>query len=283
MSAAEPAPAPAPTVAPEPAPEPVPETQFVVDEEQEGNRAAPTVTRMSKSVLTGPLPRVRIVSPRQDQVVRGNVTVQLGLERWTVAPAPGNHVVLKVDDQEGIVVRDVRGRIDLGALYRARFEEDIPDGPHLLRVYLARANHESVKIPGAFAMVVFHVGRRGTLEGFDRNAPLLTYHRPQGCASDPTRLLDFVITNLNDLTDTGYRVRFSIDDVHRGVITDWAPYRIDDLGPNEHRVRLTLLRPDGQPAPGRFNDVTRTIRGDNSCPALGILPGEPDDEDDEPL
>ena len=110
---------------------------------------------------------------------------------------------------------------------------------------------------------------------------MLTYSRPQGCASDPVRLLDFFISNLNALSRRGYHVAYEINGVHRGGLFRWAPYRIDALSPSENTVRLRLVGPDGALVPGPFNDTTRTVRGDESCPELGLIPDETAEEDDE--
>ena len=43
----------------------------------------------------------------------------------------------------------------------------------MLRAFPGWATHESVKRDGAFALMVFHVGRRTENFAFDRRAPLL--------------------------------------------------------------------------------------------------------------
>jgi len=175
---------------------------------------------------------------------------------------------------EEIAIRDLSGPIHLDELYEQRFDEPLAEGSHVIRAYLSRSNHEGIKIPRAFAMVVFHNGSRTPDFTVDRTRPMLTYGRPQGCASDPSRLLDFFLTNLNDLSERGYRVAYTIDGTHRGTLLGWAPYRVDGLRPGNHTLRLVLLRPDGAPAPGRYNDVTRTIRISNDCPDLGLIPDD---------
>lgn len=243
--------------------------------------ASPSVRAMAKTPFVGAPPRVRITRPRDGQLIRGDVQVQLDLLNWPLGES-GNRIVVKIDDQEQLSVRDV-SRFSLNERYATRFEEDLSEGTHVMRIVLARANHESVKLPSAFAMVTFHHRSRSEVPALDPRAPMLTYLRPQGCASDNSRLLDFFITNLNDLSPNAYRVAYAIDDVHRGILSGWDPYRIDDLSDTEHTVRLTLLGPDGERVPGRFNDTIRTIRSSGDCPDLGLIPDERADEDDEVL
>ncbi len=132
-------------------------------------------------------------------------------------------------------------------------------------------------------MVVFHYKKRSGKFDFDASKPLLTYSRPQGCSQDAARLLDFQLTNLNTLSSKGYRVEYEIDGVHRGALLDWRPYRIEGLAEGTHTIQLTLLRPDGERAPGRFNQTTRTIGTGSVCPEAGIVPDETAEEDEESL
>lgn len=245
--------------------------------------AVPSVRRLDRTPLVGTAPTIEIRRPRHEQLFRGEVMVQLDVVGWELAAPPGNHVHVKVDDREELAVHDASRPFSLDDLYRERFGEDLPDGSHLLRVFLSRGNHESVKLPTAFAMIVFHKSERTSGFEVDLAAPILTYSRPQGCAADSSRLLDFFLWNLNDLSPTGYRVAYEIDGSHRGVLTDWAPHRIDDLRRGEHTIRLSLLSPAGDAVPGPFNDTTRTLSVGAGCPHLGLIPEDAYGEDEEAL
>lgn len=208
---------------------------------------------------------------------------KLEVTGWKLAPAPGNHVHVKVDGNKEFAIRDISKPFALDERYEQEVGEPLSEGAHVLRVFLSRPNHESVKVPSAFDLVVFYHRSRAPGSSVDRNRPLLTYSRPQGCASDPDRLLDFVVTNINGLSKKGYRVQYVIDGIHTGRLFSWSPYRIQDLAEGVHSLRLTLLRPDDTPAPGPFNDVTTSFEIRESCRFLGLIPDDAYDEDDEVL
>ena len=277
---------------PPPVPEAAPEAPAEVEaadgdaaeEADEEEESAPNVVKLERAPIVGPAPRLRLKAPADGALIKdGPVMLKLAVEHWRLAPAPGNHVYVKVDNREGLVVRDVSAPISLDALYEKKFGEPLAEGSHVLRVFLRRPNHEGVKLPTAFKMAVFHYRSKTPDFSFDRRAPLLTYSRPQGCASDPARLLDFFITNLNALSEHGYKVHYLINGAHRGRLLGWSPYRIEGLGAGESTIRLWLVGPSGKPVPGPFNDTTRTVSGDRGCPQLGLIPDDPGDDDDEVL
>jgi hypothetical protein len=246
--------------------------------------SAPGLRVLDKRPVVGPPPRVQIVRPKnQALIAHGPIMAKLLVTGWKLAPAPGNHVHVKIDDSKEFAVRDVSKAFALDERYEKETGEPLSEGTHILRVFLSRPNHESVKVPSAFDSIVFHHRSRTAGWSFDRDRPMLTYSRPQGCASDPDRLLDFVVTNINGLSRKGYRVQYVIDGVHFGTLFSWTPYQIRDLSQGKHAIRLTLLRPDNSPAPGRFNDVTTSFEVSDSCPWLGLIPEDTHSEDEEVL
>ena len=213
-----------------------------------------------RTAIEGASPRIRILSPRSGQRIRsGHVSLRIGLRGWTLAPAPGQHVHVIVDDEPYIAVRDVSSPIDLNALVESNLGHELAEGTHVLRAFPSRGHHESVKTDHAFATVTFHYRSRTEGFAFDPSAPFLTYSRPKGCAPPGERiLLDFYVRN-TELSAEGNRVRYSIDGV-AGEITRWVPHWIENLAPGEHRIQLQLTSADGEVLPGPFNDTTRTIR-----------------------
>lgn len=214
----------------------------------------------------GPLPTLRIAEPRANQVIRsGNVRVRATVTNWPLQPEPGQHVHLILDDEPYIAIRDLTQPLDLNALVQQHLGHELGEGTHVLRMFPSRAHHESVKDPGAFAMVVFHY--RSRTEGFemDPTAPLLTYSRPKGCNPLGQRvLLDFFLTNAQ-LGPDGHRVHWNLDG-QEGDITQWTPHWIENLPEGEHSLTLELRGPDGAPVPGRFNSSTRSFTVASSCP-----------------
>jgi hypothetical protein len=208
-------------------------------------------------------PRVQITAPRDNQVVRSNrVEVRLRVTDWP-APQDGRHVHLILDNEPYRRIDDPSRPIPL---------ENLSEGTHVLRAFPGWGTHESVKREGAFALTVFHVGRRSENFAFDRTAPLLTYSRPKGDYNGQEAdhiLLDFYITNVpgNQLSANGRRVRYAIDGATTGEITSWVPHYIDNLPDGAHTITLDLLGPDGQPVAGMFNHTERTINVNHAAPS----------------
>ncbi|MBX3272633.1 MAG: hypothetical protein KF729_20400 [Sandaracinaceae bacterium] len=214
----------------------------------------------------GRAPTLRILAPQNGATVRrGNVMLRVSLQRWSLAPDPGPHVHVIVDDEPYIAVRDVSQPIDLNALVQANLGHELAEGTHVVRVFPSRGHHESVKSAGAFATVTFHY--RTATEGFsfDASAPLLTYSRPKGCSVRGQRLLlDFFVSNAT-LAEDGHRVRFRIDESIEGDITSWVPHFIENLPVGSHTIELTLLDASGAAVPGPFNAPRRVIRVADAC------------------
>ncbi len=237
------------------------------DQEEEPPAPPVRVVAGEREPIEGPAPTLRILAPRSGQrIARGDVMVRLQLRNWALAPDPGAHVHVIVDNEPYIAVRDVSQPLNLTQLVHDNLGHDLAPGTHVLRVFPSRGHHESVKTPGAFAMTVFTVGQPTEGFSFDADAPLLTYSRPKGCYTAGQRvLLDFYLTN-TELSETVNRVHYVIDQGGlEGDITEWTPYWIENLPAMEHTIQLSLVDAQGQPVPGPFNATTRTIRVAESC------------------
>ena len=208
-------------------------------------------------------PTVRITAPRDNTVVRTNrVEVRLAVTDWP-APQDGRHVHLILDNMPYQRIDDPSRPIPL---------ENLTEGTHVLRAFPGWSTHESVKMPGAFAIAVFHIGRRSEPFDFNRTAPLLTYSRPKGDYNGQAGdhiLLDFYVSNIpgNALSATGHRVRYTINGNTTGEITSWVPHFIDHLPDGARTITLDLLGPDGQPVPGMYNHTERTINVNRAAPS----------------
>lgn len=162
----------------------------------------------------------------------------------------GQHVHLILDNEPYQPVSDVSRPVKL---------KRVPAGAHTLRAFPAFSYHESVKSPGAYDMVSFHVSTRG-LALVGRSQPLLTYSRPTGDyagAQAEKILLDFYLSNAT-LGRNQYHVRLSIDG-NEFMLYDWSPYYIESLRPGRHTIKLDLLDSRGRNASGSYNSTTRTI------------------------
>lgn len=226
------------------------------------------VVSAESTPLEGASPTLRIVAPRNGaRIARGPVMVTARLVGWSLAPDPGNHVHVIVDNEPYIAVRDVSHPIDIAALVHDNLGHDLAEGTHLVRMFPSRPTHESVKLPGAFASVTFVYGAPTAGFAFDARAPLLTYSRPKGCNVVGTRvLLDFFVTNVPTMEAAGHRVHYTIDGNLSGDIVTWAPHYIENLAAGEHTIQLQLIGPDDAPVPGAYNDTTRTFTVAATCP-----------------
>jgi hypothetical protein len=225
----------------------------------------PMVVQGITTAIEGDVPTLRVTAPRANQTIRsGPVMVRFNLQHWELASPAGPHVHVIVDNEPYIAVRATEP-FDLAALVQANLGHPLAEGTHVLRMFPSRGQHESVKDPGAFAIVVFHYGHATEGFSFDPTAPLLTFSRPKGCNPMGTHvLLDFFVANAELGTDS-YRVRYTLDGTS-GIITSWLPHWLENLSEGEHTIRLELLDHMDNPVPGMFNDTTRTFSVAGTCP-----------------
>jgi hypothetical protein len=243
------------------------ETATAGGEEDEAPASPVRVIAGENTPIEGTAPTLRIVAPRNNQrIAHGDVMLRLQLRNWELAPDPGSHVHVIVDNEPYIAVRDVSHPLNLTELVQQNLGHELAQGTHVVRAFPSRGHHESVKTPNAFAMVVFSVGQPTDGFSFNPDAALLTYSRPKGCYPAGERiLLDFYLTN-TEIGEGGNRVHYLID--HGGLegdITEWVPHWIENLPAMEHTIELSLVDAQGQPIAGPFNDTTRTIRVAESC------------------
>jgi len=253
----------------EPEPPPPPPVQVVAGE---------------RMPLEGDAPSIRIRGIRDGRTIRrGDVRFRVQVRNWELAPAPGKHVHLIIDNEPYIAMRDLSGNLNLNEILQENGRGELEEGSHVIRMFPSRSHHESVKEGTPFAMAYFHFREETDGWEIDPEAPLLTYSRPKGCNPAGERiLLDFYVSNAElgapaegeeaeegeEEEEAGgpYRVGYRIDGQTRGQITEWAPHYIENLQPGEHTVQLVLLDSAGQPVPGPFNDTTRTITVAEQCP-----------------
>ena len=153
-------------------------------------------------------------------------------------------------------------------------------GTHVLRAFPGWETHETVKESGAYAMVVFHVGRAAENFGFNPRAPMLTYSRPKGAVNgaEPERiLLDFYLANVpaSEMGAQGFRVRPTIDGRAMEDLTAWVPYYIENLPDGPHTIGLQLIGRDGAPVAGPFNTTEQRITVSRATPATPHAHPEP--------
>lgn len=227
------------------------------------------VVAADNTPLEGAAPTVKLRTPANGQLIKADtVEVTLDVKNWGLAPDPGNHVHLIVDNEPYIAIRDVSKPVDLNALVQKELNHPLSEGTHVIRVFPGRAHHESVKQPNAFDSRVFHFKSKTPDFKFDAKAPLLTYSRPKGCSDAGSRvLLDFFVTNTK-LGPTDSRVHYTIDGNTSGDIVAFTPHYVENLPVGEHQIHIALQDQSGNPVTGLFNDTTRTIKIAPDCKAL---------------
>ena len=198
---------------------------------------------------------LQIVSPAAGETVSGpNVEVRFELAGYEVyfdsSKGMGQHVHMILDNEAYIPHYSTAPFVF----------ENVQPGTHTIRAFPSREWHESIKEPGAFAMVTFHVGEADGNNTPEAGAPLLTYSRPKGeYAGEMAQriLVDYWVKNCT-IGPEDYRVRMRVDGNAQEFIA-WEPYYLEGLEPGEHQISLDLIDPDGNPAPGPFNSTRRTI------------------------
>lgn len=134
--------------------------------------------------------------------------------------------------------------------------KNVGKGTHTVRAFVSRPWFESIKEPGAFAMVTFHVGEKNGENAPKRGEPLLTYSRPKGKYPKTQKvLLDFFVTGCRvsdeQAADT-CRVRYRIDEQPEVTLHAWEPVWLENVPVGKHAYVVGLTR-DGKVIPGPFN------------------------------
>ncbi|MFY0606723.1 MAG: hypothetical protein JXR10_08410 [Cyclobacteriaceae bacterium] len=145
------------------------------------------------------------------------------------------------------------------AHYMPGVSNALDDGNYVVLAFLSRSYHESVKSAGAYHIQNLTVGEVEPVEA-DLTAPHLFYSRPKGTYSgaDTEKLmLDFYLLNTSIAPD-GNKVKATING-QETLITEWAPYYIEGLEKGKVTIKLELIDKDGNPIPGPFNVVERTV------------------------
>ncbi len=215
---------------------------------------------------TPPLPTVRIVAPGREQVLprdkAADFLVKLDVKNWQTATG-SSHVHLILDDKPYKPLYDPKQPVKMSELPGG---DALAEGQHILVAFPSRANHESVKTPGALAITEFWVGKKGPRTQ-DVNKAMLIYSRPKGeYKGDMANhvIVDFQLAN-DKLSPSGDHVHVSvtgpgIEGEKTADATQFGPpFYLDNLQDGSYTVKLDLLAGDGKPVPGAWNSTSRTI------------------------
>jgi len=133
---------------------------------------------------------------------------------------------------------------------------NVPKGTHTIRIFAVRPWGESIKEPGAFAMVTFNVAEADGKNAPDPKAPLLTVSRPKGKypKGEPV-LLDFLVSGCvvgDQAVPDSCRVRYRIGDLPEVSLEKPDPVWIKDLPVGKHAFVVGLTK-EGKLIDGPFN------------------------------
>ncbi len=133
---------------------------------------------------------------------------------------------------------------------------NVPKGTHTIRVFAVRPWGESIKEPGAFAMVTFNVVEADGKHAPDPKAPLLTVSRPKGkYPKGEDVLLDFLVRGctVGDKTmPDSCRVRYRIGDFPEVSLEKPEPVWLKNMPVGKHAFVVGLTR-GGKLIDGPFN------------------------------
>ena len=213
-----------------------------------------------------PTPTVKFVAPTKDQVIptakAGDFEVKLDVKNWKTAPNDA-HVHLILDDKAYKRIDDPKAPVKLSEIPGG---DALSEGQHVLVAFPSRANHESVKTPGALAVLQFWVGKKGE-KTQDVGKPLLIYSRPKGDYKGDMAnhvLVDFQLANATLAAGKDHvHIAVSGPGIEGDKTADATkfgpPYYLDNLQDGSYTVKLELQGADGKPLPGPWNSVSRSF------------------------
>lgn len=218
---------------------------------------------------TGPV-ELRIVAPKPDEVLPladaapgadgkasgpgthgTDVHVRFELENFELfkdeKTGTGQHIDIVLDNLPYAALYDAE---------KAWVFKNVGKGTHTLRAFVSRPWFESIKEPGAFATLTFHVGEKSGENVPKPGEPLLTYSRPKGKYPRGQKvLLDFFVTGCRVSSEPAVdtcRVRYRIDDQPEVTLHAWEPVWLENVPVGKHAYVIGLTR-EGKLIPGPFN------------------------------
>jgi hypothetical protein len=213
-----------------------------------------------------PTPTVKFIAPTKGEVIptakAADFEVKLDVKNWKTAKGDA-HVHLILDAKPYKPIYDTKEAVKLSELTGG---DPLTDGQHVLVAFPSRANHESVKTPGALTVLEFWVGKKGD-KAQDVGKSLLIYSRPKGDYKGDMAnhvLVDFQLANASLAPDKS-RVHIAVTgpgiegDKSADATKFGPPFYLDDLQDGSYSVKLELLGVDGKVMPGPWNSTTRSF------------------------
>jgi hypothetical protein len=209
-----------------------------------------TQPSVAPAVAEGPV-SLKIVSPTQNEVVKtSDVPVTFDLKNYEVQP-DGQHIHVILDNEPYQPCYSVKEPFLL---------KGVKPGIHTLRAFPARAWHESIKDPEAFASVTFYVEKKkGKAPVNFESDQILTYSRPKGKYEGEKAnkiLFDFWVKN-SELSPNGNQVRYKLDNDDTKTLSEWKPTYFENLAAGKHKLVIDLVNKKGKPVKGKYNHTER--------------------------
>lgn len=217
--------------------------------------------------------RMEILSPTPSQVMPERVVdVFFDLSNYKLGDpeSGGNRVHVILDNGEPRPIYD--------AIRPVTFE-NLAEGGHSIRIFAAKPDGSMFSDPQAFAMVHFYIVRKDFQNYADPNLPFLTVNLPGNnqVTADPQgrMLFDYRIHNFDQFPE--HQVRYKIG-AYEGFLDRQGPVFWSNLAVGKHRLEVELLKENGQPEIGPFNQVTREFSLNRIRRAEPVDPANPENE-----
>lgn len=143
------------------------------------------------------------------------------------------------------------------AKYDSSFHYKIDDGDHYILGFLSRSYHESIKAPGAYALVKATIIDSSFKSITPVTEPMLFYSRPKGnyVGNDTKKImLDFYLANCE--LGNKYKVKANVNGQEL-IIDKWQPYYLEGLPMGENKIELSLIDSTGNLVACPLNPVER--------------------------
>ncbi len=204
--------------------------------------------------------KLTMTKPTGDKVKGPKVAFDFKVENYELqAQTDAEPAKMLANSGKGQHIHLILNNAPYMAKYDAGFEVELEPKHYVALAFLSRSYHESVKAESAFTISQFTVGDAKAAPA-DFSKPHMFYSRPKGTykGADAKRImLDFYLVNA-ELSETGMKVKATVNGTEF-MLSKWAAYVIEGLPMGETTIKLELLDAAGQPVPGPFNTVERTI------------------------
>ena len=213
------------------------------------------------------LPGVRVDTPGYDQAIplaaAESYKVRYKISNWAAMPK-GSYIQFILDDVPAAPVTDPATEVKLSGLNGGK---PLAEGEHILAVYVARENHESIKGEDTIAIRRFWVGKKKPSDWSYSDDPLLVLGRPHGSyeGSDSRYIkIDFFLVNA-ELAKDKHRVVLEVKGpgIPEGGIShrleEWVPMLLTKAHEGEYTVKIELRDSKEALVPLPYNPTERTF------------------------